>query len=522
MNTIPKFSGILLLATLLGCATMQSDGTGSQDPSADTSASATASGASAPMTTRADATVQTTQSPSTPHPLEGLQFPEPRPFSVPEVERFEFNGIEFFLLHNPELPLVSLQVVMQGGSWMDPHEKTGLADLAGSVWRSGGSVQYPEEELNELLESRAASIETSFGLTSGSASLSVLSEDFSSLLSIFTDFLANPLFPEQRLELERMRQLTAISRRNENPGPVANREFRKLVYGGESVYARTAEMATLQRITRDDLIDFHSRVVQGSGMVVGVTGDYDREQIHTQLREAFAGFDEHVADHSELPEVEYTFEEGLYFAHKGDMTQSQIRLGHLAGFRDNPDYAALQVLNEILSGGFSGRLLQEVRTRQGLAYSVFGVYASGIHYPGIFYAGLSTAAENTEQAVQATLHEIRRLQQERVSEEELEQTKERIFNRIIFRYDSYGRILGEQLGNHLNGLPTDAFDQYISEVQQVQVEDIYRVANEYVHTDALKILIVGNRELIADQLESMGTYTEVDISIPMPGQAMNQ
>lgn len=519
MNTVSNLTAMLLLAGLLGCATMQTDTPASQDTTADDSASASTSAASAQMTATAGATAQ---DPSTRHPLEGLQFPEPRPFSIPEVERFEFNGIEFFLLHNPELPLVSLQVVLQGGSWMDPHDKAGLAGLTGSVWRSGGSVQYPDEELNELLESRAASMETSFGLTSGSASLSVLSDDFSSLLPVFTDFLANPLFPEQRLDLERMRQLTAITRRNENPGPVANREFRKLIYGAESVYARSTEIATLQNITRDDLVDFHGRVVQGSGMVVGVTGDFDQDRIHAQLREAFGGFEEHVADHGELPEVEYTFEEGLYFAHKGDMTQSQIRLGHIAGFRDNPDYAALQVLNEILSGGFSGRLLQEVRTRQGLAYSVFGMYSSGIRFPGIFYAGLSTAAENTEQAVQATLHEIRRLQQERVSEQELEQTKERIFNRIIFRYDSYGRILSEQLSNHLNGLPADAFDQYISEVQQVQVDDIYRVANEYLNTDALKVLIVGNRDLIADQLESMGPYTEVDLSIPMPGQAMNQ
>ncbi len=449
-------------------------------------------------------------------PHEGLQYPELRDFEIPEPEQFTFNGITFFLLQDDELPLINVNVLVNGGSWMDPGNKAGVATLTGRVMRSGGSAQFPEEELNELLENRAASMETRFGLTTGSASMNVLKDDFDELLPVFVDLLKNPLFPQERVDLAKTQQRTAISRRNEEGSNVATREFRSLIYGAESVYARNIEYATLNNITREDLVEFHKSTYQGSNMMVGIVGDFDPDAIRSQLEETFGILDEGEPVETELPDVEYEFEEGLFFAHKGDMNQSQIRLGHIGGYRDNPDYAALQVMNQILSGGFSGRLMREVRTDQGLAYSVYGSYSSNVRYPGVFYAGLSTAAETTKEALDATLYQIQRLQNEPVTEQELEETKERIFNRIIFRYDSYSRILSERMNNFNLGLPEDSFEKYIEQVREVTVDDIHRVANEYLQSDKVKILIVGNRDLIEDQLDALGPYEEVDISIPRP------
>ncbi len=458
-----------------------------------------------------------TSSPALQSPVEGLEFPEPKSFATPEVERFSYNGIEFFLLRDQELPLITVNTLINGGSWLEPGEKTGLASVTGTVLRSGGSHQYPEEDLNELLEFRAASMETSFGLTNGSARMDVLKEDFDEMLPVFTDLLKNPLFPQERIDLAKTQRRTAISRRNEEASSVAGREFRKLIYGPESVYARIVEYATLDNITREDIIAFHGEILKGSNMLVGVIGDFDPETIRTRLEEAYGVFEPGEPVEMDMPEVDYEFEPGFYFAHKGDMNQSQIRMGHIGGYRDNPDYAALQLMNQILSGGFSGRLLQEVRTEQGLAYSVYGSFSSNVRYPGMFFTGLSTAAENTYDAYHATMHQIRRLQDERVTQQELDETRERMFNRIIFRYDSYARILAEQISNYNLGLPEDAFEQYIEQVRQVTVDDIYRVANEYLQPDNMKVLIVGNRGLIEDQLERIGAFEEIDISIPRPG-----
>lgn len=449
-------------------------------------------------------------------PIDGLEFPEPKTPVIPDVERFSYNGIEFFLLQDSELPLITVNVLVNGGSWLDPDDRVGTASITGTVLRSGGSATYPDEELNELLENRAASMETGFGLLSGSAQMNVLKEDFDYLLPVFTDLLKNPLFPQERIDLAKTRQRTAISRRNEEASSIASREFRNLVYGSESVYARNIEYATLENISRDNLIEFHSKVYNGSNMLVGIIGDFEPHRIQDQLKAAFKIFDEGSPVSMDIPEVDYSFESGLFLAHKDDMTQSQIRMGHIGGFRDNPDYAALQIMNQILSGGFSGRLMQEVRTERGLAYGVYGSYTSNVRYPGIFFAGLSTAAETTLEAINATREQIVRLQNEPVSQEELDETKERIFNRIIFRYDSYTRILAERISNYNLGLPEDAFEQYIEQVRKVTVDDIYRVANEYLQPGKMKILVVGNRNLIQEQLDELGGFEEIDFSIPRP------
>ncbi|MDG5766065.1 insulinase family protein [Balneolales bacterium ANBcel1] len=450
-------------------------------------------------------------------PHEHIVFPELKEYEIPEPEQFTYNGITFFLLHDDELPLVDVRVIANGGSWMDPAEKAGLASVTGQVLRSGGSVQFPEEQLDELLENRAASMETGFGLTTGFARMNVLKEDFDELLPVFTDLLKNPTFPESRIDLAMTQRRTAISRRNEEASQVAAREFRKLIYGPESVYARTTEYATLESITRDDLVAFHSRVYQGSNMLVGLVGDFNPADVRSRLEEAFGIFDEGEPAPTDLPDVDYEFEDAIYFAHKSDMNQSQIRMGHIGGFRDNPDYAALQVMNQILSGGFSGRLMQEVRTAQGLAYGVYGSYTSNVRYPGAFFAGLSTSSETTREALEATIYQIERLQNERVTQQELDETKERIFNSIIFRYDSNSRILSERMNNYNLGLPDDTFEQYIEQVRTVTVDDIYRVANEYIRPGKMKVLIVGNRDLIEDQLAELGPYHEVDITIPRAG-----
>ncbi|MEX0680845.1 MAG: pitrilysin family protein [Balneolales bacterium] len=448
------------------------------------------------------------------NPHEELEFHEPKQFATPNIERFRFNGIEFFLLKDNELPLINVSVIINGGSWMDPAQKVGLASITGTVLRSGGSEKYPEEELNELLENKAAIMETEFGLSTGSAQMNVLKEDFNELLPVFTDLLKNPLFSQERLELAKTRHRTAISRRNEEASSVANREFRKLIYGENSVYSRLIEYNTIDNITREDVVQFHAKTYQGSNMLVGVVGDFDSETIRHQLEKAFSLFDKGQPVEVELPKVDYEFDEAYYFAHKSNMNQSQIRMGHIGGYRDNPDYAALQVMNQILSGGFSGRLMQEVRTRQGLAYGVSGSFGSNVRYPGIFFAGLSTAAETTLEALEATLAEIKRLQLEPVSQQELDETKERMFNRDIFRFDSYSRILSERMNNYNLGLPENAFDRYLEEVLNVTVEDIQRVANEYVKPGNMKFLIVGNKELVEEQLTQFGDFTEIDISIP--------
>lgn len=447
-----------------------------------------------------------------------IEYPALNSFEKPDVEIFEMeNGITFYLVEDNELPLINLRVLVRTGGVLVPNEKAGLQSITGTVMRTGGTTSISGDDLNELLEDLAARMETSIGLTSGSASMNVLKDDFQDLLPVFIDLLQNPAFPENRINLAKTQQKSGITRRNDESIPVGIREFQRLIYGSESVYARNTEFETIDNITREDLIDFHAKSFVGENMMVGVIGDFKIEEIKPILSDAFNVIPAGESLELDFPEVDYEYVSSINFVDKRDVNQSFVMLGHIGGLRENPDYAKLQVMNRILSDGFAGRLMRIVRSQMGLAYSVFGQYGSGNSYPGMFYAGVMTQSETTAEAINAILAQIKRLQDEPVSEQELNDVIDRFLNSLVFQYDSRASVLNERMSYDYSGLDPDTFDRLVQEIQAVRIEDIQEVAQKYLKPDALQILVVGNGAEIGDQLEQFGEVNIVDISIPMPG-----
>ncbi|MDR9418611.1 M16 family metallopeptidase [Gracilimonas sp.] len=452
-----------------------------------------------------------------------IEYPELNPINIPEVEEFNLdNGIKFFLVEDKELPLINIQVTVKTGSILEPASKTGLASMTGRVIREGGSENYPADQLNELLENNAASIGTFIGFGSGGASLSILKEDLDELLPVFVDVLQNPRFPEDKIELAKTQTKSGISRRNDNQQQIGGREFQELIYGENSVYTRQTEYETVDNITREDMIEFHEDAFVGSNMTVGIVGDFDTEEMKQTLREAFGSLPEGSPTNLIYPEVDYNFPTTINFIDKPDVNQSYVSMGHIGGLRENPDYPAIQVMNQVLAGGFSSRLFQEVRTNLGLAYSVGGGYGSNINYPGTFRLTTMTASETTSDAIDAIIKEVKRLQNEPIMQEELDQTKDQFLNSLVFRYDSKSKILNQRISNEYNGLSPDAFDELIEGIRNTTVEDVQRVAQEYIKPDQMQILVVGNADGIGDQLEKYGNVNEVDISIPRPSSGEEQ
>jgi zinc protease len=448
-------------------------------------------------------------------PWESFEYPEINNFDMPVLEIFELeNGIRFYLVEDRELPLIDLTVLVRTGGIQVPDDKVGLQNLAGSVMRSGGSVSYPDAVLNEMLENRAAEMETEIGFSSGSARMNVLADDFTQLLPVFIDLLVNPAFPQERLELAKTQQRSSIARRNDDQGAVANREFQRLVYGEDSKYARRIEYATLENISRDEVVAFHQQAFVSRNMMIGVAGDFDPTEMRRLLTEAFAAIPAGDQSELEFPAVDYAFESGVFFVDKPDVNQSYVLLGHIGGMRDSPDYAALQVMNRVLSGGFSSRLMQVVRSELGLAYSVFGNYGSGLYFPGSFTAGVMTQSESTAAAIEAIITQIKRLQTEPITQEELNGTRDQFLNTLVFQYPSISSVLRERMNNDYAGLPADTFEQLVAQIQNVTVADVQAVAQRYLQPDNIKILVVGNAREVGDQLARFGDVQMLDISIP--------
>ncbi len=446
-----------------------------------------------------------------------IKYPKLNSFEKAKVEEFKLdNGITFYLVEDKELPLIRVNAIVRTGSLLEPSDKTGLASMVGQVMREGGSKNYPAEKLNVLLEDKAAFMSTFIGEGSGSASMNLLKEDFDELLPVFVDLVQNPLFPEDKIDLYKTQAKSNISRRNDDQASIANREFNKLIYGKDSPYTQQVEYATIDAITREDLIEFHKQAFVGNNMMLGIIGDFDTKEMKKKLKEAFASLPSGTKTNIIYPEVNYTYPSTFNLIDKPDVNQSYVLIGHIGGLRDNPDYPALQMMNQVLGGGFAGRLFQKVRTDLGLAYAVGGGYGSAINYPSTFDLFVMTKSSTTAEAIDAILKEVKRLQDEPVSQKELTDARDRFLNSLVFKYDSKNKILNERLSNEYNGLSQDAFDKYVEGLKKVSISDIQRVAKKYLHPDKVQVLVVGNKAEIGNQLDKYGKINEIDITIPEP------
>ncbi|HNS74374.1 MAG TPA: pitrilysin family protein, partial [bacterium] len=214
-----------------------------------------------------------------------LQYGKLNDVTVPQPKQVTLkNGIRLFLLEDHELPFIRMEARFVAGSIWEPAEKAGLAGITGMVMRSGGSLTMAGDKVDEELEKIAASVETGIGALEGSASLSTLKEHFDQVLGIYNDILRNPAFPPEKIDLAKIEYKSGISRRNDQVGQIAMREYQQLIYGADSPYARDEEYATIDAITRDDLIAFHKQYVQPKGMVVAVWGDFKTAEMQKKLR----------------------------------------------------------------------------------------------------------------------------------------------------------------------------------------------------------------------------------------------
>jgi predicted Zn-dependent peptidase len=447
-----------------------------------------------------------------------LTYPELDNFQKPKVETFTTgNGIKFFMIEDHELPLINVNVNVRTGGVLVPNDKTGLASITGTVIRSGGTEDIPADSLNTLLEDNAASMETGIGFTSGSANMNVLKNDFDELLPVFVDLLAHPALPSDKIELAKKHLKSGISRRNDQIDQIGHREFKRLIYGRNSVYGRNTEYVTVNNISRDDIVNFHDKSFTGKNMMVGVVGDFNSSAMKKKLKRAFREIPAGTANQLDFPKVADSDQPTINFINKSDVNQSLVLMGHLGGLRTNPDYAKIQVMNKVLSGGFSGRILQKIRTDLGLAYSPGGQYGMNSFYPGVFYVQVKTKSSTTSEVIDAVEDVINRLQEEPISDKELQDTKDQILNSAVFRYDSYNKVLRQQMSYDYRGLPKDAFEKYIQGVKETTVEDVQQVARKYLNPGKMQILVVGNKDEIGDQLQKYGDVHTIDISIPQPG-----
>ncbi|HEX4824699.1 MAG TPA: pitrilysin family protein [Candidatus Polarisedimenticolaceae bacterium] len=436
-------------------------------------------------------------------------------FKVPQPETYTLkNGMRVFLMEDHELPIVAVRAIIRTGSYWEPQNKVGLARLMGVVQRSGGTKTMTGDQMDDYLEARAAFVETGAGGDQSFATMNVLKQDFDDVFKVFVDVLRNPAFAQDKLDLAKVGANSAIARRNDNVGGITNREIGRLVYGAASPLVSLEEYGTIAAITRDDLVAWHKAYYVPNNIMIGVSGDFDSKTMKKSIEAAFGGWPKGTSP--ALGKIAYQAKNkpGVYFIEKPDVTQANIAMAHLGIEQTNPDYFAAQVMNEILSGGFSGRLMNNIRTKKGLAYGVSGGLGAAFDRPGLMRLGMQTKSASVYDAIAALKDEVRALTVAPPTDLEMTQAKEAILNSFIFNYDSRSGILAQQMNYAYHGLPANYLEMYRSNIEKVSKDDVLRVAKAYVHVDDLSLLIVGRAADFPKPLDTLGNVTKLDITIP--------
>jgi zinc protease len=447
-----------------------------------------------------------------------LKYPPLPPLKVPDPTEITLsNGLKVLLLEDHELPLISGAALIRTGNLFDPPTKKGLAGLTGEVLRSGGTKARTGDQLDQDLENVAASIESQIGESNGTLSFSCLKENTDQVLALFRDLLSSPEFRQDKVDLAKTQARSEISRRNDDPDGIAQREFSDIVYGRNTPYGWSIEYADIDNIQRQDLIDFYRRYYFPANIIVEIIGDFSTADMKGKLEQVLGGWKYTQPAVPAFPKVEEKPASGVFLASKDDTTQTFFHVGKLGGELRDKDYPALEVASEILGGGFSSRLFQSVRTKHGWAYNISANWAANYDHPGTFEISGSTQSAHTVDTLKAIGEELEKIRTAEVTDEELQTAKDTVLNGFVFNFDRPSKTINRLMIYQYYGYPKDFIFQYQKAIAAVTKADVLRVAQKYFLTKNLSYVAVGNPKDFGTPLASLGMKVQsIDLTIPEP------
>lgn len=440
---------------------------------------------------------------------------------IPDIEIYTLkNGIKVYLLENHSLPFINGTMLVKTGTLLDPAQKTGLGELAATVLRSGGSRTKTGDQIDEQLENIAASVESSVSEEVGSFSFNCLKENIDEVLGVYFDLLSQPEFRQDKIDLLKTQYRSAIGRRYDEADDVNRNEFQAIIYGRETPFGREVEYETLDAITRADLMNFHKQYYHPANMVMAVSGDFDKAAMKARLEQVLGGWIPAVGTIPTFPKVTNQAKAGIYSGDKKEVTQTFLTIGHLGGLYRDKDYPALEVLSDILGGGFDSRLFKKVRTELGYAYSVGGGWGAGYLHPATFQISASTKTESTVPTIQTILAEINKIRTEGVTDEEVATAKDKVINSFVFNFDKPQKTLSRLFRYDYYGYPKDYLAQYQKAIAAVTKADVLRVAKQYIDPSKFVITAIGNTDEFKTPLTDLKMpITKLELKVKEPAKA---
>jgi zinc protease len=428
--------------------------------------------------------------------------PPPRVALPPIVTRELPNGLKLMIVEHHELPLADFVLIVGSGSTTDPASKTGVANLTAAMLREGTTTRK-SLEIADQIAYLGVNLSPSSSWESSTISLHTPVAQLDSALALFADVTLRPSFPANEFERLRKIRLTDLIRQKDEGPAIANVSFPAIIYGSGHPYgaATLGTEASIKSLSVADLQSYYQRYFKPNNSTLIIVGDVNPDTIEQKISALFGGW-----QRGEVPQLTYAdppkaAPTTVYLIDKPGAAQSSFRIGAVGVPRSTKDYFALTVMNTILGGSFSSRLMQNLRETRGYTYGA-GSRFEMRRAAGPFLASAEIVAAKTDSALLEFMKELNAIRQS-VPASELSRAKRYLQLQLPGNFETTQDIAFQLVPVALYGLPLDYYNNYVQNIEAITETDIARVAQQYINPGLLAVVIVGDRKSIEPGLKAI-------------------
>jgi len=436
---------------------------------------------------------------------EVLQVKLPRP----EVVHLS-NGLTLLLLENHKLPTVSFSLWIKPGQLADPADLPGLAAFTADMLREGTEKRTSDQIATEV-DSLGASLdaESDFGVSYTTVAASGLSSSTAQILDLMSDVVLHPTFPADELAKYKERELAGLEQNLSSPGFLAQQAFHRVLYGDFPAAITSPTKASIQKVTVDDLKKFHDQHYVPGNSILGVAGDFQSAEMRTLVEKYFGGWSGAAEAVEKLPDLPAAQASKITLVDRPGSVQTYIIAGNRGIRRGDPEYFDLAVMNQVLGGGPQSRLFLDLREVHGYTYGSYSRFSADI-YPGEWQALAPVRTPVTDGSMTQFLYEFKKINDETVPQEELEEAQRAIVARFALSLEQPAQMLNSWLTVHYFDLPVDYWDVYPKHISSISASEVQNAAKKFVDLGHMQWVCVGDRKQIEDVLKKYGPVTVVN------------